>query len=282
MTTENNQSHLNDLQKCIVDSLAVFHDFCEKHNLTYYLTGGTLLGAIRHKGIIPWDDDIDVCMPREDYQKFLDLAGALPDGFTLEHFLVNERYVHPFAKFCNDKIEVKESFGEKSFISGVWVDIFPLDGTYKTYWLRNLHFFATRKLRAFFQLITRGYQPPIAKTNRVHYVIKSCLKRMVFIFGQLVSAKTIFKLMEWVASHRKVDNAQYVGRLYSRYRTKASFRKSVYGSKILVDFNGYRFFAPQGYDEYLANLYGDYMKLPKKTDRKSGHQVEIISKQDLS
>lgn len=270
---------LNGLQKCIIDSLKVFHDFCEENELDYYLTGGTLLGAVRHQGIIPWDDDIDVCMPREDYKRLMSLAENLPAGFSIGYYSLDKKYVYPFAKFYNDKILVKEYFGDKSYTNGVWVDIFPLDATFTNPILRKLHFYIVKKIRFLFQLKVRGYQAPTDKSNIFKYGIKRTIKPIVFAFLQLLPLKILFNTMEKIASIKDFKNSGYRARLYSRYGVKATFHKRVYSDKILLDFNGYQFYAPAGYDEYLTNLYGDYMTPPPPKERQT-HNIEIVSLKD--
>lgn len=268
--------NLNELQKCIIDSLKVFHDFCEENELKYYLTGGTLLGAVRHKGIIPWDDDIDVCMPRKDYKQLMQLVENIPSGFSIGHYSLDSEYVYPFAKFYNNKILVKEYFGEKSYTNGVWVDVFPLDATFSSFSLRKLHFNLIKKLRFLFQLKVRGYQAPRDKSNILKYWFRKLLKPIVFSLLYLLPLRFLFNFMEGVASIKNFDKSEYHGRLYSRYGIKATFHKRVYSDKVLLDFNGYQFYAPIGYDEYLNNLYGDYMTPPPPKERQT-HNVEIVS-----
>lgn len=276
MKREEQNLGLNDLQKCIIDSLSVFHEFCEQHSLNYYLTGGTLLGAVRHKGIIPWDDDIDVCMPRNDYKKLIKISNKLPEGFSAGYYNVDNGYVYPFAKFYNDKILIKEYFGDKSYTNGVWVDIFPLDATFSNLTLRKLHFYIIKKLRFLFQLKVRGYQAPTDKSNILKYAIKKAVKPLVFGVLQLIPLKFIFNLMEGIASIKNYDKTEYLARLYSRYGIKATFHKRVYADKVLLDFNGYKFYGPIGYDEYLTNLYGDYMTPPPPKERQT-HNIEIVN-----
>src|SRR5690554_3302921 len=120
-----------ELKQVIRENLQAIHEFCEEYGLTYYLSDGTLLGAIRHKGMIPWDDDADICMPREDYNKLLELSSKLPEPYKIGHYSLDSNYIYPFIKFMNSSTEVVEYFGKNTYKAGVWVDIFPLDGTYK-------------------------------------------------------------------------------------------------------------------------------------------------------
>lgn len=266
--------HLNKIQQEILASLAVFHDFCEQHGLTYYLSSGTLLGAARHKGFIPWDDDADLFMPRNDYQKLVQLADQLPAGFRLGHGALDKNYVYPFAKLYSDKFQVTENFGGQSFTSGLWVDIFPMDGTFSNNTLRQFHFALAAKLRFIYQLKTRGYRPPITKTNKLIFYIKSTVKKVLHGGLCLIPQPVLFKGIEAIVSIKPVGKSAIVGRLYSRYRSKAAFNADIFKSKVLLDFEDHQFYAPIGYHQYLTNLYGDYMTPPAVEDRAT-HDIEI-------
>ena len=119
---------MTDLQAKLLEMLKWYHDFCVEHNLRYYALGGTLLGAVRHKGFIPWDDDIDVGMPRSDYNKFLALAKEIPSPYVLEtpQSLAKD-FVYAFSKIYNTQTTLIEK-GKKNIKRGIYLDIFPLDG----------------------------------------------------------------------------------------------------------------------------------------------------------
>lgn len=268
----------SEFQEVLINSLEVFHEFCEKNNLTYYLTGGTLLGAVRHKGIIPWDDDIDVCMPRKDYNKLMTMQDELPKGFSLGYYPLDKSYIYSFAKFYNDSVKVKEYFnyGNKSYVNGIWIDIFPLDGTFGRKPIRNLHFNVVGKIRLLFEMRARGYEPPVDKSNYSLYILKKLIKPLVFGLLYLIPLQMIFCLMEKVASIKGIQNSSKVARIYSGYGAKASFDSDVFEEKVALDFNHRKFYCPSKYDGYLTQLYGDYMTPPKAKERKT-HKIEIVS-----
>ena len=114
----------------ILEILTIFDDLCKKLNLKYTLSSGTLLGAVRHKGFIPWDDDVDVAMPREDYEIFVKNANSmLPDGFFLQHYTTDKHYMHIFAKLKNSNTTwIESGIGPKKNMNhGIYIDIFPID-----------------------------------------------------------------------------------------------------------------------------------------------------------
>lgn len=270
------KKELSELQKCIIETLSAFHDFCEENNLNYYMTGGTLLGAVRHKGIIPWDDDVDVCMPRPDYKRLIELAGKLPEGYSIGYFELDRGYVYPFAKLYNGKLLVKESFGCKSYTGGAWVDIFPLDATFSSSKLSALHFWLIKMLRSLFELKVRGYQAPRDKRKVIRYHFKKVIKIIAFSVLHFVPVKILFWVMESLAGIIGYDKSERVARLYSGYGKNATFDKEVYIEKVLLEFNGYKFYAPAGYHEYLTTLYGDYMTPPPPKERRV-HNIQILT-----
>lgn len=127
--------YLEKVQNFSYDILKEFDKFCEKHNLTYFICAGTLLGAIRHGGFIPWDDDIDVSMPREDYDKLInEYEKLLPPNLILQYYKNTANYANSFAKITNKNTTIVEKSGFSDYsIHGVYIDIFPIDGAGKTY-----------------------------------------------------------------------------------------------------------------------------------------------------
>ena len=267
-------TEFTELQKVIIETLFEFHLFCEKHNLVYHLGGGTLLGAIRHKGIIPWDDDIDVDMPRHDYERFLKLSDTFPKPFEVKHFKTDKDYVYPFIKIYNPKLQVTEFFGQQSYTSGAWIDVFPMDGVPANMHLRKLHFSMLKQLRFLFQLKNRGYQPPQNKKSKTYY-LKLLIKPLVSLMLCVFPRSFVFKLMDKTAALKSYKSSDYIGAFYSPYGVKASFPRTVYEKTLQGEFNGYLFNIPAGYDLFLKSQYGDYMTPPPENERKQ-HNIQIL------
>ena len=120
---------LRQLQLVELDIMALFRSICEKHHLRYFMVGGTMLGAIRHKGFIPWDDDMDVGLPRTDYEKFIQIAPAeLPEGYDFLNYKLQSDYNRYFSRLVDTRVSVYNASNSKTIIEHAWLDIFPLDG----------------------------------------------------------------------------------------------------------------------------------------------------------
>ena len=120
---------MNEIQKVELNLLKEFVKVCEKNNLRYFMVGGSALGCVRHKGFIPWDDDIDVAMPREDYEKFMKMQDELPSYCFIQNYKTDPHYIYNYGKLRDSRTTFIESYYKYHRINhGVWIDIFPLDG----------------------------------------------------------------------------------------------------------------------------------------------------------
>ena len=239
-----------------------FAEICRRHNLTHYIAGGTLLGAIRHKGFIPWDDDIDVTMPREDYNKFLEIAqNELPD------WLKCDLDCRPF---CHHRIEIKGTvFNSFWRNGGVFLDILALDGSPSDEKLLSSH-----EKAAFFWrscLLEKDRKMPLFDFSSK----KKILRYIVWIILRFVPHKFFRK--KWIKNAEKysVSDSDYLvcmpASIYT-YRQER-FPKGFWGEPVYVDFEGIKVPTMQHWNEYLTCHFGDYMKLPPLTLRKSHHFV---------
>lgn len=255
-----------------METMSYFHSFCEKHNLEYFLVGGTLLGAVRHDGFIPWDDDIDVVMPKEDYNKLLSLHKNFDGPFELRDFSNDQSYVYKFARAVNNNLIVMEEY-DKPFLCGAWIDIFPLESTYQNYILRSSQF----KLVAFFKklliLRTRSY-----KVDKYGIFADKILKFLSILLS-IIPKRLFFKSLSFIQSRfpcTQSAKARYVANFQGGWGVKESVPIEVFESKILFNFEGKRFWGPKDYHTWLSKVYGDYMTLPEESKRVSHHRIKII------
>lgn len=268
---------MKEIQMVSLEILKKVADICDKEGLRYNLTWGTLIGAIRHHGYIPWDDDVDILMPRQDYNKLKD------------YFLTHEKEVAPLtlfddktpdypylcARVSNNDYYI-DTENEKPCGMGIFIDIYLLDGTGDTEeeaWhyasklckYPRLIFLATRKRLVLWT--TKGLFRKMAKV-------------VLFIYAKLRGKSYFEKILMSKIDVESYDKKQYVGCVSWCERPKYSvIKKDEFEDTIDVQFEKYLFKCPRKYDKYLRMWYGDYMQLPPEKDRIYQHLYKAYKKQ---
>lgn len=252
----NNLINLDNIKKIQLDILNYVVQVCQELEINYFLAGGTVLGAVRHQGFIPWDDDIDITMPREDFNKLQDyFAKKENPKYELLSINNNNKYYYPFLKVINKNTILIEKDVPLIEGMGIYVDIFPIDGTPNNKIIFKIHYLKIRILKTLLYLSYLEFH----KTNsRVINILK---KSLMFLAKTIGSSKIINSLNR-IASKYKFEESKNVGVLVAGYGLKEVFPKKIYetGQKLL--FEGAEFNVPSNYDLYLTRLYGNYMKLP--------------------
>lgn len=242
----------------LLDILSYVDKVCSENNLKYWISYGTLLGAIRHNGFIPWDDDIDVDMPREDYNKFIEITRNEKIYKTLT-VLNTKGYNYPFVKVVDSRTYVVENDNTCIDDMGVYVDIFPIDN------LGNTIEEAKEKCIKLNKLTWRvwGYYGINWKNNG----IKGLLLKGVGI-------KRLYSKLLEETNRSSSSNSTYVGLNFCRDEEMYIYRDEWFEKLVKHTFEGRMFNIPERYDEFLTCLYGDYMKLPPKEQRVTLHNME--------
>lgn len=256
---------VKELQPKALEILKVFIEVAEKLNLTYYLVEGTLLGAVRHKGFIPWDDDIDVGMPRADYEKFLSKApDLLPKNFFLQTFKSDPGYPQNFAKIRNNNTTFLESsLKNKNINQGLFLDIFPIDGC-------SLEFKNSSKFKLT-QLIC-NLRISYAYGKKYSPLKVRLVRPLSLIFYPTLKSALTAKERLYTAT----PNENLVTNYHSLWGDKEIMPASWYGNGTVLEFEGIKVNCPKEYDKWLTQVYGDYMKLPPEEKRVTHHDTDII------
>ncbi len=260
---------LRDLQLAELRILKNFKKYCDDNNLKYYMLGGTFLGAVRHKGFIPWDDDIDMGMPREDYDKFIkEYSGT----YTKDTFENETEFTHYALRLIDSSAQVVTKNGEKESVWSAWVDIFPLDGMPNNALLRKIHIWRLSIARAKFKLSTIEQVPKKKKRS----LIEKTIIRIAAIFNPwkhkkpIVYIKQIDKLLRKYPTEKSNYYINYMG----AYKTKEMFKKEVYADIANYKFEDIELPAPKDYDKVLSQLYGNYMQVPPEYERNK-HNTQL-------
>lgn len=260
---------LKEIKEVQLGMLKYFIKVCKENNLKWFLSGGTLLGAIRHKGYIPWDDDIDLFMPRKDYRKFLELVKDNKE-YTILNPYDYEDYYYLFSKLVDNRTVLYETGSStKNEKMGVFIDIFPLDGLPENYGDIEKHYYRLVKLnRRYINSITHtdihGFKNRLKQTIKIPYIM----------YCKLVGIQHWKKLILETMEKYDYDEGGYVGFIVSLFGLKQILNRRIFADSVDVEFEGETVPAPVGYVEYLTTLYGDYMQLPPEEKRVTPHTYD--------
>lgn len=252
----------DSLKKIQLDILKSIDLFCVKNNIKYFLCGGSCIGAIRHNGFIPWDDDIDVAMPREDFDFFV-------HHFFGEHYRVftskDKKYFFPFCKVSDIRTTIQEKNSDSIPGMGVFVDVFPIDGLGNDF---NKAVNTVLKNQKSFFKIYKG-------TWKIQSILKpKNFFRLLCKIRSTVFRKRMLNNLEKTCKGISFDKSEYCGVAFGFYGKKEVMKKDYYIDYKLVQFENYMFRVPIGYDCYLKTMYGNYLELPPKEKQKTHHSFD--------
>lgn len=245
--------------------LKVVHAFCVENNIRYYMDYGTLLGAVRHKGFIPWDDDIDICMPRSDYEKFIRMFNV--ENYYVKSYHNEDKFVLSYAKVSSTR--TVGFYKDYKLDFGLSIDIFPIDGIPESNKDSDKLYKKISKLFFLWFLRIKEYEIIEKITSKKDFVKKMIVK--------IISSKSIAKKLNKIASSNDFEKSKYAGCVVAPFFKKLEIaEQKSYASGILMDFEDSKFYAPIGYHDVLVSEFGeDYMTPPPEDQRGSAHSTEF-------
>lgn len=241
-----------------LDIMDKIDEFCKKNNIHYTLAYGTLLGAVRHNGFIPWDDDIDLQLPRPDYDRFVASFEGVYPNLKIQTPETDDTYNRFFGKVYDDRTVIVESL----IRTGVYIDIFPVDGVPAD----DMSAYATEleNLRMVLGKVTKFYK---FQNPKLFLYIKYLFKKILY-----PSRKNVLEMVDGFVHKYPFENTAQVGSPSSPYIQKECLNPEIFKSYRKYMFEGREYMGISNYDEYLTHYYKDYMQLPPEEKRVSHHE----------
>lgn len=274
---ENSQQHSNDTQRYILHVLREVTRVLEDLNIPYFMQGGTMLGAIRHDGFIPWDDDVDLGIPRADYDRLMkEVSARLPENLELRTYDDETDHHYYFARIVDKRYQIRRMGSIEERLENIWVDLFPLDGMPNGCISRQWHKMRLLMTRLKFHLscfekvnIKRPGRPLVERI-----IIRIA---MITRVGKWWNTRKQLDKMDRLLKKYPPEKSKYLVNFTGQtsFKFNEMFKKEVYGKGKEYPFEDMVLVGPEQYDAYLKSLYGDYMTPPKEEDR-NAHAAELV------
>lgn len=271
MFSDSYDGKLNDIQQILLGFLLEVDRICKKHNIKYFLGGGSLLGAVRHKGFIPWDDDADVMMLRKDYDRFLSILPSELPNYLFAQTQENEKDSHfPFTKLRINNTLLSTEFTSRfpNIHNGIFLDVLAQDYTSNNAFLRKIHMKATASSR---WLVLDKWRGTSVNANSRFSSLCANILRKIFPLGFLQKVQN-----KLISLHKNMKNPKYLFDSMGRNVSRGAFPAEWLDEAIWVDFENAKLPIPKEYDKYLKYLYGDYMEMIPVSERHVSHDIKQI------
>lgn len=257
-----------DIQKIQLDILLYIDKFCKKNNIEYFMNYGTLLGAVRHKGFIPWDDDIDISMTRENYEKFNKIFNNKNSKYKILSLKTDKQYYNNFIKVYDSSTVIKSNKTRKNYETGIFIDIFPIDYFEDKSIINKAYILESLKYISF------------SKKEHILYKnspFKNMYRLLLWYLLRLINPRIFAILIENLIKKYKSKNPTFAAFIISTAKEKDILPLNIGKKLILLNFEGHLFSAPKNYDEVLSSIYGNYMIHPEK-EMQIDHQFDAYKK----
>lgn len=251
-----------EYQGILLQIMNEVHRVCIENNLRYYLIGGSAIGAVRHKGIIPWDNDLDIAMPRSDYEKLINIySSQLDNKYRLIDYTTEKdfRTTHALVVLNNSEIAFKSEINRPECKRyGIFIDILPLDQCPNS---NRKQYLQEKKLLRIKNIRYRRNFPIHNSNGKIVVIIKKIIR---YIYNKLYSLDYLNKKQHQIMQqYNNVKNCKYWCSMASHYSyQKLKMPIEYFGTPRLMEFSGFQFYVPEKVELYLSCLFGDYMRLP--------------------
>lgn len=249
-----------------------FIEICEQNNLTYYCVGGTLIGAVRHHGMIPWDDDIDVSMPRPDYDRFREICRTTDLGnYELRCAENTADYYFQFSKLCDKRTTIMEQ-SDMPCVFGLFIDIFPVDGAGDDFDEAVRIKYKYRKIQNQLEAISTRYRfTTFMRLLGDRFEWGRFVHKLIGFFFRKPYRYILMRRLDKAMRTYDFATSKYVVTYSGVYDTKEIYLRELLGTPVQVPFENLSVSIPEHWDAYLRHFFGDYMQLPPEEDRHYKH-----------
>lgn len=262
---------IEEAKKIELDILDFIDSFCKEHGINYCINYGTLIGAIRHKGFIPWDDDIDLSMTRENYERFIQLFSEKQSRYQILSLETDDQYFNNFIKIVDPTTKIIDTRNTKTYDSGVFIDIFPMD-TFNDTKIVDICY----KLESFKLLSFSKHKNIVYGDSK----LKDLIRTLFWLLLRPVSPRFFANQIEKQIQKYRVKDGKYIAFIPSKAKEKEIFPRDMFDELIETPFEHLVLPAPKRFDVVLKQFYDDYMTVPPKEKQIYIHEFEAYKLED--
>lgn len=268
---------IEEMRSRLVEMVVDIDKVCRENGINLYMSGGTLLGAVRHKGFIPWDDDIDMYLSRPDYEKLIEIMKERNKNSRYKFLAheIDDKYLYPFAKYIDTKTLLIEKGGYAGVEIGLFVDIFPIDG------LGQSVEEAKKQMKRVNPYILMNLSLLVKPWRKEVPFLKNAAIAVLRLIAKIYGANRIHEKMVKIVKEVPYETSKYVGEFIDEIGDKRiMLKEDMYHGYVELDFENVKLKAPVNWDKFLTQFYGDYMKLPPVEKRVMTHGYELYDKEE--